>query len=88
MSYEVRCQCGKVHAVSAADAGSSVRCACGQLVDVPPLHLLRTAAGEAGVSPSVQLQAMLLNVNYRTRVLACFAATARRITLIPRFGGV
>jgi hypothetical protein len=60
MDYEVRCECRKTLGVSAADAGSSVRCACGRNVDVPPLHMLRTAAGEQGVSPAVQLQGMLL----------------------------
>ncbi len=61
MSYEVECACGKAHAVSAADAGASLSCACGRTVEVPALHRLRMAAGEAGVSPAVQLQAMLVN---------------------------
>lgn len=72
MTYEVRCECGKAHAVSSADAGSSLRCACGRSVDVPPLHQLRTTAGEEGVSPSMQLQAMLhRNELPGTRNCAC-----------------
>ncbi len=59
MNYEVRCECGKVHAVSAADAGGMVRCACGRAVDVPPLHLLRAAAGQAALSPAFRLEALL-----------------------------
>ncbi len=60
MKYEVRCACGKTHAVSAADAGVSLRCACGRTVEAPALHMLLASAGEMGVSPVVQLQAMLL----------------------------
>lgn len=60
MTYEVRCECGKVHAVSAADAGGIVRCPCGRSVDVPPLHQLRTAAGEDVLSPAVRIEALLL----------------------------
>jgi hypothetical protein len=72
MSYDVRCACGKAHAVSAADAGASLRCGCGGTVEVPALHRLRTAAGEAGVSPAVQIQGMLLqNELPGTRACAC-----------------
>ena len=61
MKYEVRCGCGKTHAVSAADAGSSLPCSCGQTVDVPPLHALRTPGGEGAVSPLVRIRTALLN---------------------------
>lgn len=72
MDYEVRCECRKRIEVSAADAGSSLRCACGRNVDVPPLHMLRTAAGEQAVSPALQLQGMLLkNELPGTRNCAC-----------------
>ena len=47
MKYEVRCECGKAHAVTGADAGASLACDCGQTVEVPPLHQLRTLAGQA-----------------------------------------
>jgi hypothetical protein len=72
MTYDARCECGTIHPVSAADAGSVLRCGCGRAVDVPPLHLLRTAAGQQGVSPSVQIQGMLLkNELPGTRDCAC-----------------
>ena len=61
MKYEVRCACGKPHAVTGADAGATLRCACGQSVDVPPLHQLRTAAGQVGVAPELLLTSLLLN---------------------------
>jgi hypothetical protein len=61
MSYEVRCECGKAHAVSAADAGSSLRCDCGRTVEVPPLHELKLAAGQSAVSPELLLQSLLVN---------------------------
>jgi hypothetical protein len=61
MSYEVRCECGKAHAVSAADAGASLRCDCGRTVDVPPLHALKLAAGQSAVSPELLLQSLLAN---------------------------
>jgi hypothetical protein len=60
MKYEVRCACGKAHAVSAADAGSALRCACGRTVEVPALHVLRTTAGENPLSPAFRLEALLL----------------------------
>lgn len=60
MKYEVRCACGKAHAVTGADAGAPLPCACGKRVDVPPLHLLRAAAGEEVLSPAVRVQTLLL----------------------------
>lgn len=57
MKYEVRCECSKSHAVSAADAGSSLKCACGRALDVPPLHVLRASKGETGGSPLWAIQA-------------------------------
>lgn len=59
MAYEVRCECGKAHVVSAADAGSSLNCACGQTVDVPALHDLRLSAGQPGVAAEFLLRALL-----------------------------
>jgi len=60
MNYEVRCECGKTLAVSGADAGASIPCACGRMVEVPALHLLRASVGQSSISPVVQLEAMLL----------------------------
>src|SRR5262245_58305082 len=61
MKYEVRCECGKSHAVSAADAGASLRCACGRTVEVPPLHRLRTVEGETAIPLLVQVRGMIAN---------------------------
>ena len=41
MTYETDCPCGKVLTVQAADAGGTVRCACGRELDVPALSKLR-----------------------------------------------
>ena len=60
MKYEVRCECGKVHEVSAADAGGSLKCACERTVDVPALHVLRAAVGQVMLSPAFQLEGLLL----------------------------
>jgi hypothetical protein len=60
MSYEVRCECGKAHAVGTTDAGSSLHCPCGRDVEVPALHVLRASAGEFGVAPDLLLQGMIL----------------------------
>ena len=60
MKYEVRCECGKVHAVSGADAGASLACACGRTVEVPALHEMRIAAGQNVLSPILRLQSLLL----------------------------
>src|SRR5262245_17738856 len=59
MKYEVRCECGKTHAVSAADAGASLRCTCRRIIEVPPLHQLRTAGGETAVPLLVQVRGMV-----------------------------
>jgi hypothetical protein len=61
MQYEARCECGKAHAVGAADAGSSLRCACGRNVEVPPLHLLRTSGGETAVPLLVRVRGLISN---------------------------
>lgn len=60
MGHEVRCECGKRRGVTAADAGASLPCGCGRTVEVPPLHQLRTAAGEEVLSPAVRIQTLLL----------------------------
>lgn len=60
MSYEVRCECGKAHPVSATDAGASLPCGCGRTVEVPPLHELCAAAGQTPLSADAQLPLMLL----------------------------
>lgn len=41
MKYETDCPCGKVLAVQAADAGATLRCACGRELEVPALSRLR-----------------------------------------------
>jgi len=41
MQYETDCSCGKVVVVQAADAGGTLRCACGREVEVPALSRLR-----------------------------------------------
>ena len=56
MSYEVRCECGKVYPVRAPDAGVSFPCPCGRTVDVPALHVLRASAGEKTLIPLMQIQ--------------------------------
>lgn len=61
MRYEVRCECGKVRAVGASDAGALLSCACGREVEVPPLHQLRAAAGEHGGAPEPELAVLLRN---------------------------
>src|SRR5437588_745776 len=60
MQYEVRCECGTAHRVSSADAGSRLKCTCGKTVEVPPLHELRAASGEAALSPVIRIRTMLL----------------------------
>lgn len=59
MKYEVRCECGKVHSVSGADAGASLSCACGRRVEVPPLHQLRTQTGQRAVPILVQVRGLV-----------------------------
>ena len=59
MAYQVACECGAVHPVSAGDAGTSVKCGCGRTFEVPTLHLLRDLAGESVFSPELRVEAML-----------------------------
>jgi hypothetical protein len=61
MSYEVRCECGKAHVVSNADAGSVLHCACGRNVEVPALHVLRASVGVDKLSPAFRLEGLLFN---------------------------
>ncbi|WP_439624199.1 hypothetical protein [Gemmata sp.] len=60
MPYQVPCECGKSITVTGADAGASVRCGCGKTVEVPPLHKLRKADGEASVPILVQVRTQLV----------------------------
>ncbi|MBA4191028.1 MAG: hypothetical protein C0467_23835 [Planctomycetaceae bacterium] len=60
MKYEVRCECGKPFSVTGADAGTSLKCGCGRTVEVPPLHQLRTAAGQNVLSPALRVETLLL----------------------------
>ena len=60
MAYQVTCGCGKVHAVTAGDAGALLWCECGKTVEVPQLHELRADTGEAVVSPAVAIKSLLL----------------------------
>jgi hypothetical protein len=59
MKYEVRCECGKAHAVSGADAGATLNCACGQRVEVPPFHQLRSQAGQSAVPILAQVRGLI-----------------------------
>lgn len=83
MSYEVRCECGKAHVVGAADAGSSLRCACGRTVDVPPLHQLRASVGEEALSPAVRIQSLLLagQLPGTNLCAVCSATTSKRVVI-------
>jgi hypothetical protein len=45
MQYHVGCRCGQQLAVTADQAGTTVRCECGESVTVPSLSKLRAAAG-------------------------------------------
>ena len=47
MNYSVTCSCGAVHAVTATQAGATLRCTCARSIDVPPLSTLRRSAGES-----------------------------------------
>jgi hypothetical protein len=59
MQYQVHCECKKSITVSGSDAGASVRCPCGKMVEVPPLHKLRKADGGASVPILVQVRTQL-----------------------------
>ncbi len=59
MQYEVRCECGKPHAVTGADAGTSLKCDCSRTVEVPPLHKLRTTAGQDALPAETTLEKLL-----------------------------
>jgi hypothetical protein len=84
MKYEVRCECGKAHAVSGADAGATIRCACGRLVEVPPLHRLRSVAGQRVLSPMVRIQTLLLagKLPGTNVCVSCRAATQQVVDVL------
>jgi hypothetical protein len=84
MKYEVRCACGKALAVTGADAGASLRCACGCAVEVPPLHELRTAAGQEVLSPVVRLRTMLPRGELpgTDECVCCYRRTGSRVKVV------
>ena len=59
MDYQVACACHKIHRVTTGDAGTSLTCSCGRMVEVPSLTVLRREAGEIGGSPELILESML-----------------------------
>jgi hypothetical protein len=63
MEYPVACECGHTLRVTAGSAGSRLACRCGRAVDVPALHQLRAAAGEAAVSPELMIESLLRDGN-------------------------
>lgn len=69
MTYDVRCECGKSFAVSAADAGASFDCPCGREVNIPPLHVLR-ASVRSPETALAQLKAAALS-GAQSGALAC-----------------
>jgi hypothetical protein len=77
MTYPVRCECGKVYRVSAAQAGSHYTCPCGRRLIVPSLSRLKTAAGEEVLSPEVRVEQMwqLGLLPQETHCLLCGRAT-------------
>ena len=61
MSYSIQCKCKRVIHVRAAQAGTSVPCACGATVEVPTVSGLRKAAGEEAIPMSTigRIRAMI-----------------------------
>jgi hypothetical protein len=49
MNYSVTCGCGRIRAVEATQAGSTLKCACGRSITVPLLSTLRSTAGENAI---------------------------------------
>lgn len=58
-TYPVECECGIVHRCPAGYAGSQFACKCGKTVEVPLLSQLRAAAGQAVLSPEVEIQTLM-----------------------------
>jgi hypothetical protein len=58
MEYHVPCRCGKRISVKTEEAGTTIRCECGQGVQVPSLSKLRTMSGvgayESGAIDTIQ----------------------------------
>ena len=77
MTYPLRCACGKVYRVGAAQAGSHYTCPCGRRLVVPSLSRLKMAAGEEVLSPDVRVEQMLQlgMLPHETHCLLCGRAT-------------
>jgi len=57
MEFNVACECGKTHPVTAADAGAKIPCPCGRTVSVPSLGKLR----QQGVVPNLTHPVLAIN---------------------------
>jgi hypothetical protein len=57
--YQVECECGIVHSVAGVDAGRSMPCSCGITIEIPLLSQLRRMAGEATISPELEIEVKL-----------------------------
>lgn len=57
--YPVKCDCGRIHHVSAGEAGIRLSCECRRTIEVPDLRTLRLSAGEPTASPELVIEALL-----------------------------
>ena len=76
-TYPVVCECGKEHAVTGGQAGSSFPCACGRTVEVPSLCTLKRSVGQSSVSADLEIEHRLADgsLPMEDRCVLCGTAT-------------
>ena len=77
MTYAVYCECGASQHVSAALAGSQVRCACGREIAVPSLSALKSNVGRSALGVQFRVRDLLDRgvLPRETRCLLCKTPT-------------
>lgn len=76
-TYPVTCECGKEHAVTGGQAGSTVACECGRTVEVPTLGTLKRSVGQSAVSADWEIEHRLKegSLPVETECVLCGAMT-------------
>ena len=73
MKYPVACECGATHQVSGGDAGTTLSCTCGRKFDIPPLHILRSEAGQATIAPEIVVESLLAEGDFPRNLIVLVA---------------
>lgn len=82
-TYPVKCECGKEHAVTGGQAGSSFPCACRRTVEVPSLGALKRSVGQSSISADLEIEHRLDDgsLPLEDRCVLCGTTTRSKVVI-------